>query len=467
MIRYLFNLVRIFLTPDHTTLATMDEQANIKPWSRPDAGSFILHNANVVDVAAGVNRKSQTVHITKGKITSVTPAASSLPDPQAGVKIIDCTGLYLSPGLIDSHVHLLAVPGFSELSQAFGNPESVSLLRQPYVCAQMLHRGFTSVRDCGGAHAAIKEAIEDGVFPGPRLFIAGHALSQSGGHADFRNKHDHSACCGGATTGLGRVCNGVPQCMQAVREEIRSGSDFIKIMGSGGVSSPTDKIDHLQFTGKEIRAMVECAKNAGTYVTAHAYTPEAIRHCVENGCKGIEHGNFLTEETAALMVKHDAFLTPTLITYNEMASPKWTGYLPPESQSKNTEVLDAGLRALKLASDTGVSICFGTDLLGPLGAAQTHEFSLRAKVLSPIEVLRSATVNPARMFGKADTLGQIAQGFEADVLFLNADPLEDVTILDQPEKFVKGVMKEGRIYKSRSEALEEDGQVPVRIMSSL
>lgn len=445
----------------------MVAKANIKPWLRPEAKPFVLHNANVIDVADGVTRKSQTIYINGGKVSSITPSASSLPSAQEGVTIVDCTGLFICPGLIDSHVHLIAVPGFDQLSEAFGNPESVSLLRQPYVCAQMLHRGFTSVRDCGGAHSAIKEAIEDGVFPGPRLFIAGHALSQSGGHADFRDKHDHSACCGGATTGLGRVCNGVPQCMQAVREEIRSGSDFIKIMGSGGVSSPTDKIDHLQFTAKEIRAMVECANNAGTYVTAHAYTPEAIQHCVENGCKGIEHGNFLTKDTAALMVKHGAFLTPTLVTYDQMASPKWAGYLPPESQSKNSEVLDAGLRALKLASESGVSVCFGTDLLGPLGQAQTHEFSLRAQVLSSLEVLRSATMTPARMFGMAEVLGQVKEGFEADMLFLSADPLEDVTILDRPEDFVKGVMKGGRVYKSRCQSLVEDGQLPVRIMASL
>jgi imidazolonepropionase-like amidohydrolase len=204
---------------------------NTKPWSRPQAGSYILHNANVVNVAEDITRKSQTVHISNGKIISITLSAPSVPSHQPGTIIVDCEGLFLSSGLIDSHVHLIAVPGFDQLSSAFGNPESVSLLRQPYVCAQMLQRGFTSVRDCGGAHSALKEAIEDGVFPGPRLFIAGHALSQSGGHADLRGKNDHSACCGGATTGLGRVANGMPQCMQAVREEIRSGSGFIKIMG--------------------------------------------------------------------------------------------------------------------------------------------------------------------------------------------------------------------------------------------
>src|SRR5690242_8459798 len=231
----------------------MVTEADIKPWLRPAATSYLLHNASVVDVQAGKVRPNVTVTIENGKIVSVAPATAA-PQAPPGYNLVDCSGKFICPGLIDSHVHLIAVPGFDTLAAAFGNPDSVSLLRQPYVCAQMLHRGFTSIRDCGGAHAAIKEAIEDGVFIGPRLFIAGHALSQSGGHADFRSKHDHSACCGGHATGIGRVCNGVPQCMQAVREEIRTGSDFIKIMGSGGVSSPTDKITHLQFTPEEIRA---------------------------------------------------------------------------------------------------------------------------------------------------------------------------------------------------------------------
>ncbi|KAJ4343482.1 hypothetical protein N0V87_000248 [Didymella glomerata] len=443
----------------------MITEADIKPWLRTAATPYILHNASIVDVEAGESRPNQTITIENGKIASIAPA-SETPTQRTGYTSVDCSGKFISPGLIDSHVHLIAVPGFDNLAAAFGNPEAVTLLRQPYVCAQMLHRGFTSIRDCGGAHAAIKEAIEDGVIIGPRLFIAGHALSQSGGHADFRGKHDHSACCGGHATGIGRVCNGVPQCMQAVREEIRTGSDFIKIMGSGGVSSPTDKITHLQFTPEEIRAMVECANNAGTYVTAHAYTSKAIRHCIDNGVKGIEHGNFLDAETAAVMVEKGCYLTPTLITYDQMASPKWAGYLPPSETSKNLEVLDAGLKALKTAADAGVTICFGTDLLGPLGAAQTHEFNLRSKVLSSIEVLRSATLNPARMFGREDSLGQIKEGFEADLLVLAANPLDDVTILDKPEAYVRAVMKEGRVYKSRCADIAEDSTA-VRLKSAL
>ncbi|CAO2654487.1 Nn.00g112200.m01.CDS01 [Neocucurbitaria sp. VM-36] len=440
----------------------MVSEADIKPWFRPASNSYILYNASIVDVVAGSIRSGVSLTIENGLITSIEPSSTEQ-SSQPGFIKVDCTGLFLSPGLIDCHVHLIATPGFDNLAASFGNPESVSLLRQPYVCAQMLHRGFTTIRDCGGAHSAIKEAIEDGIFPGPRLFIAGHALSQSGGHADFRTKHDHSACCGGATTGLGRVCNGVSECMQAVREEIRCGSDFIKIMGSGGVSSPTDKISHLQFLPEEIRAMVNCANNAGTYVTAHAYTAEAIRHCIENGVRGIEHGNFLDEATAKLMAEKGAFLTPTLIAYDQMASPKWEGFLPASEKSKNTEVLDAGLRALKIASDAGVTICYGSDLLGPLGAAQSHEFVLRSKALTPLEVLRCATINAARMLRQEECLGQIREGFKADILFLAANPLDDVTILDKPEDYVKSVMKEGRVYKSRWNGIAEDANAPVRI----
>ncbi|KAI7714513.1 amidohydrolase, partial [Hortaea werneckii] len=251
----------------------MLQESNIKPWLRPAPRSLSLINANVIDVVEGTVREDSIVTLVGGFIESIEDSSQANIETaqQRGSQLIDCRQSYVCPGLIDCHVHLMAVPGFADLSKAFANPNDVSVLRQPYVCAQMLQRGFTSVRDCGGAMFALKEAIEDGVFPGPRLFIAGHALSQSGGHADFRSSHDHSMCCGGTTTGLGRVCNGVSECMQAVREEIRSGSDFIKIMGSGGVSSPTDKIDHLQFTGAEIRAMAECAANANTYITAHAY----------------------------------------------------------------------------------------------------------------------------------------------------------------------------------------------------
>jgi imidazolonepropionase-like amidohydrolase len=209
--------------------------------------------------------------------------------------------------------------------------------------------------------------------------------------------------------------------------------------------------------------MVACADNAGTFVTAHAYTVKAIRHCIDNGVRGIEHGNFVDPPTAKIMAEKGIYLTPTLIAYAQMASEKWKHYLPIESQAKNQIVLKSGLDALRVASEAGVTMCYGSDLLGPLGSAQTHEFALRSQVLTPIEVLRSATINPAKMMGWQDAIGQIKEGFHADVVVLNKNPLEDVTVFDRPEEHVLGVMKDGRVYKSRWNALLEDSQIPVRV----
>ncbi|KAJ5141775.1 hypothetical protein N7526_002770 [Penicillium atrosanguineum] len=404
--------------------------SNIKPWARPEPQGYLFTNAKVVDVQEGKILENSTVITRQGKIQSVSPLSL--------------------PGLFDAHVHLCAVPGFNDLSKAFGNPNDVHLLRQPYTAAQMLHRGFTSIRDCGGAQLALKEAIDEGVFPGPRVFISGHALSQFGGHGDLRGSHEPTECCGGTHSNnhLGRMCNGISECMAAVREEIRCGADFIKIMGSGGVASPTDKLEHLQFTSGEIQAMVECANNAGTFVTAHAYTVKAIRHCIDNGVKGIEHGNFVDPPTAKMMAHKGS---------------SGRDICPPESQSKNTQVLKSGLEALKIAAEAGVTMCYGSDLLGPLGSAQTHEFALRSQVLKPLQVLRSATINPAKMMGWEDAIGQIKEGFHADLVVLGKNPLEDVTIFDDPEQYVLGVMKDGRVYKSRWSALPEDSEIPVRV----
>ncbi|KAJ5629489.1 hypothetical protein N7528_003146 [Penicillium herquei] len=437
--------------------------SDIKPWTRSEPQGYLFKNANVVDVKHGKIIENSIVITRGGKIQSIS---SSLPEPLPNdLVIVNIEGQFLCPGLFDAHVHLCAVPGFNDLSKAFGNPNDVHLLRQPYTAAQMLHRGFTSIRDCGGAQLALKEAIEEGVFPGPRVFISGHALSQFGGHGDLRSAHEQTGCCDGTHSNnhLGRMCNGVPECMAAVREEIRCGADFIKIMGSGGVASPTDRLEHLQFTDSEIQAMVECANNAGTFVTAHAYTVKAIRHCIDNGVKGIEHGNFVDAPTAKIMAHKGVYLTPTLIAYAQMASERWKGYLPPESQAKNSQVLKSGLEALRVASEAGVTMCYGSDLLGPLGSAQTHEFALRSQVLKPLEILRSATINPAKMMGWQDAIGQIKEGFHADIIVLNENPLKDVTIFDRPEDHVLAVMKDGRVYKSRWAALTEDSEIPVRV----
>ncbi|KAJ9643660.1 hypothetical protein H2204_001805 [Knufia peltigerae] len=423
------------------------------PWKLPAQPKYVLLGANLIDPVQGVVIKNATIHLSQGIVASVNGPREEWENDSDTVKV-DLQGKYVCPGLIDCHVHLAAVPGEKDLRDMKGMSPLVSLLRQPQVCRAMLERGFTTVRDCGGATLALKEAIEQHVHPGPRIFFAGHALSQSGGHGDMRQKHDSSECCAASVLNIGKVVDGVPECLKYAREELRQGADFLKIMGGGGVASPTDKIEHIQFSDEEIRAIVTVASNAGTYVTSHAYTPQAIQQALRQGVMGIEHGNLIDEETAKLMHEKGAFLTPTLVTYATMA--KAPGFLPPASARKNKEVLEKGLHALQLASKNNVNICFGTDLLGVLQFAQSHEFSLRSKVLPPKDILQSATVTAARMLRQQDFLGQIRPGFAADLLILKANPLEDITVLDDPDQNVLATLKDGRVVATRWSELSLD-----------
>ena len=367
------------------------------------------------------------------------------------VTIVNVDGKFVIPGLIDCHVHLATPPGEDGLSATVNQDFKTALLRQPWLTMQILKRGFTTIRDCGGAGLAIKEALNEGMYPAPRLFIAGHAISQTGGHGDLRTSKDAEfSCCGGNVNGLGRIADGVEQCLHAAREEIRQGADFIKIMTSGGVVSPTDKLTNLQFTPEEIRAITKVASDSATYVTSHAYTPESIQNAVNNGVTGIEHGNLIDEPTAKLMAEKGAFLTPTLVAYETMASKEFPNFLPPSIAEKNLQVLDAGFKSVQIADAAGVVLCYGTDLLGPLQTKQSREFTLRKKAgLSNLKILQSATVNAARRLRQEDKLGRLKEGFSADLLVLNANPLEDIEVLAQPEKHLLAVVKEGRVLESK------------------
>lgn len=436
----------------------------VKPWLPSRQRTYIFTSANVIDPVAGTIIENTTVKLSDGLISSVgTSTSDAVQSLNSNTVQIDLGGKYICPGLIDSHVHIAAVPGSLSFRDMMDLSVNQNMLRQPGVCKAMLDRGFTTIRDCGGASYALKESIEEGIVPGPRLFIAGHALSQTGGHGDSRARQDDVECCGGHADGVGRIVDGVAECMKYTREELRQGSDFIKIMGGGGVASPTDKIQHLQFSDEEIKAIVTVAKNAGTYVTSHAYTPQAIQQAVRQGVGGIEHGNLLDEPTAKMMKEHGVFLTPTLVTYERMAAPELGGFLPPASAKKNREVLGKGLDALKLASGMGLDICFGTDLLGPLHYAQTKEFTLRSTVQTAAAILRSATVTPARMLRQQAFLGQVAPGFAADVLILNANPLEDITVLDRPDRHLLATIKGGRVVSTRWDKLDVETRPLPRI----
>jgi imidazolonepropionase-like amidohydrolase len=417
-----------------------------KPWiPKSQAPSWVLENAKLVDPVDGVVKEPASIHIANGIIVDVATGDQKL-DVPVDARRFDLGGKYICPGLIDCHVHINAVPGDLDLRQTMATPEDQIRFRMAYVCQDMLYRGFTTVRDCGGAPLALKDACAEWLIPGPRILIAGHALSQTGGHGDFRNAHDHKDCAGGFVNGLGRVADGVPECLRAGRDEIRCGADFLKIMGGGGIASPTDKLEHQQYSPEEIQAYVSVARNAGTYVTCHAYTPESITRAVSNGVMGIEHGNLIDRASARLMAEKGAFLTPTLIALRSMADESLFSYLPPDNREKNLKVMASGLNALKLAYEEGVTLCYGSDLLGPLGKYQAQEFEIRAQVLPAAEILRSATTNAARMMSIPD-IGQIKKGFQADIIVINGNPLENIHVLAKADENVSAVFKSGRLCR--------------------
>jgi imidazolonepropionase-like amidohydrolase len=320
----------------------------------------------------------------------------------------------------------------------------------------MLRRGFTTVRDAGGAGWGLKCAVAEGTVAGPRLFISGRALSQTGGHGDTRARSDFLrpvGVCGCFRAGaLARVVDGVDGVRRAAREELQMGADQIKIMASGGVASPTDPIASEGYADDEIRAIVHEANARQTYVMAHAYTAASIGRVVRLGVRTIEHGNLVDDEVATLMAANGTYMVPTLVTYEALASEGARFGLPPQSVDKIATVRDAGLRALETCRRAGVRMGFGSDLLGPSQRLQSDEFRIRAEVLSPLEILRSATVIGAEVLKMEGKLGRLVPGAHADVLVVDGNPLADLACLwaggGQGERIVL-VMKGGRIHHER------------------
>ncbi|KAJ4326708.1 hypothetical protein N0V84_002934 [Fusarium piperis] len=423
-----------------------------KPWVLPPNKPFSLINASLIDPLEGKVIKNATVSVAGGRITGVSTQA-----PSSDNAIIDLKGKFLCPGLIDGHVHVTATPGEADLRSTYKNiPASMNNFRTTFLAREMLQRGFTTARDCGGADGSLKEAIDEWLIVGPRLLIAGHALSQTGGHGDqrasFSDEDPTLKCCAGHRSGIGRLCDGPTECSVAVRDEIRKGADFIKIMGGGGVASRLDNLAHPQFLPEELSAIVRTAASYDTYVTAHAYTIRAMRHMIDNGVLGIEHGNFLDRPLADLMVEKGIFLTPTLVTHDALATPPYDQFLNAKCSEKNQAVLGSGLNALKIAYEAGVTICYGSDLIAGMHQFQRKEFTIRSKVLPALQILQSATVNCAKMLRRENQIGQVKEGFLADLIVLEKNPLEDITVLDDKENLL-AVVKHGQVAFSSLEEL--------------
>jgi len=402
----------------------------------------IFENANVIDVVAGEILPDRHVLVRDGGIVEVAEAPIKIAD----VTRFDLRGKVLMPGLCDAHVHVTAATAsFPDLGR--WSPFYVSA-HAGEILDGMLQRGFTTVRDAGGADWGLAKAVEEGLIAGPRLLFCGHALSQTGGHGDMRTSGEQplerSFCC----AGLGTVCDGVAEIRRAAREEIRRGATHLKLMVSGGVASPTDRIASTQFSEEEIRAAVEEAEAALVPVMAHAYTARAVDRALRCGVESIEHGNLIDANSVTLFRDLDRFLVPTLSIFQALAEEGVEAGMPPDLNAQVYEVLNAGLSALELAYKGGVKMAYGTDLLGMMHRRQLDEFALRAEVVTAPDLIRMATCNAAALFRMSDRIGRVVPGLLADLIVVDGNPVEDIGVLRNPGRYLAAVMKAGRFYKN-------------------
>lgn len=406
--------------------------------------SYLFRNLNLLDPRFEETRGGYEVLVEGGQFKEV----SDRPIKSSTAQVIDCGGGTLMPGLIDCHVHVY----LSELNVTKLEQVPVSLLAgraAPRMLA-MLNRGFTTVRDTGGADWGIKEAVEKGFLPGPRLFISGRAIGPTGGHSDMRRRTDHHhggcRCCDGLRFTMA-IADGADNVRATVREELRQGADAIKIMVSGGVASPYDPLDSRQFSLAEIAAAVEEATAFKRYVLAHAYTPEAINRAVSQGVRTIEHGNLIDAPTAQLLAKSKGYLVANLVAYVVMKERGAEMGLDADKLEKNEIVIKGGFESLDICKKAGVKVGFGSDLLGHLQEEQSREFLLRTEVLSPIEIIRSATTIGAEIVQMEGKLGIIEPGAIADLIVVDGDPLKNLGLLQDQGAHLSVIMQQGRLHK--------------------
>lgn len=402
---------------------------------------LLLTGAEVLDVNRGEWRR-QDLLIHGDRFAEPSESAG---DPE----VIDCTGKWIIPGLIDCHVHIVAAT--ADLGDLGTWPASYTAFRSAKTMRSMLDRGFTTVRDINGADQGLARAERESLILGPRVFFGGKGLSPTGGHSDTRRAQQYATEFSPDRPSLGRVADGLDGVVLAARDELRKGADHIKIMASGGIVSHTDRLDSLQYTAREISAIVEEAENAKRYVAAHAYTGEAIARAVDLGVRTIEHGNYLDREAATAMREAGAFLVPTAVVYRYLASDGPSQGLSAAQMAKVRNAFESAVSAIELAADAGVQMAFGTDLLGEMHAHQSEEFAIRSEVLPIIDVLRSATIAAARLLNADDQIGRIAPGYLADLVVLDRNPLEDIAAVSEDSPWL--VVHDGVPTKP----LEEEG----------
>jgi imidazolonepropionase-like amidohydrolase len=404
----------------------------------------VFTNASLIDCTGADPQEGAAVVVEGDRIKDVLPGGKV--GPMAGpVTTLDCKGATLMPGLTDAHVHICAVEG-NITDQHRYLPPSLLAARALRRAEECLMQGFTTVRDAGGADYGFREAIAEGFYPGPRLLVSGHYISQTGGHGDKRRRAEWIPpidCCIGM---VGSIADGEAEVRKAAREQIRRDVNQLKLMASGGAMSPADELDTTQFTVAEMRAAVEEAQAVGTYVLAHAYSDAAVRKAIEAGVRSIEHGNLIREAAAKAIKDAGAFLVPTMVTYEAIwREGKRYGIGDHQIQKINL-AREQSVQGLTYAYRAGCQIGSGSDLLGDMMVQRAVEFELKAQVMKPMEVLLSATKVNAALFRMSDRIGTVEPGKYADLIVVAGNPLRNLRVFQNQDN-LKVIMKGGRIYK--------------------
>jgi len=407
--------------------------------------NILFTNASVVLDGCTELQTSFNVLVRGNCIDSV----SSSPIHHADATVIDVAGRTLMPGLLDAHAH---ITGLTLSPKNIAYPESDIIFAAARYLQNSLMDGFTTIREAGGADYRIARLLAEGKIIGPRLFYSGKALTQTGGGADFRTPNELMDPCGhiGPFSVMSVIADGIAEVRKAAREELRKGATQIKLFASGGVVFPSEAHATLyEYSEEELRAVVEEAAARGTYVMAHVYTDAGVRRCLKAGVRSIEHANFVSEETVAMMAACGAYFDPTFISLVQRMESATETHLPDSIVDNCQRTVSRGKLVYAWARKYNVPIAFGTDLWGPEAQqSQLREFEMRMDVDSAAHVVQSATVTNADLLMHKGKLGTIAPGAFADLLIVEGNPLKDLRVMTDPQRNLKLIMKDGIIYKN-------------------
>ena len=407
-------------------------------------GRTVIINGNVLDSEAMEFIGERTVVIDDGIIVEVSSGYDGPADRE-----IDAADQFVLPGLIDGHVHFrLATMDFRALAKYTEVEFGIVMAR---LARETVERGFTTVRDLGGDVTGLVRAINSGMAQGPRIIRAGRMLTQTGGHADTEagDREIPSCACNMRNTAFGIVADGLEAVRAAARHNLRDGSGFLKMHVSGGVATPSDPLESVQYTHEEIRIAVVEAQHRQTYVAAHAYSPTSIELAVGAGVHTIEHGNLLDDASARVMAAAGAVMVPTLVTYEAMDQLGEKLGLPRVNREKNSKVLSAGIASLEVARRNSVTMGFGTDLLGETQNMQNQELVIRHEVEPAADVLRSMWIETAKLCHLEGKIGTISEGAYGDVVVSRVNPLEDLNAFANPTTALSHVVQGGEVMVER------------------